>query len=96
MHRSRTRLVRIGNSQGFRVPKAAMANLPQDVEFEMTVTGDQITLRPVDAIAPRDSWGALIDAADLEADAADFADWDAALSDGLDDEPPPVPTGRMR
>lgn len=94
MYRARTRLVRIGNSQGFRIPKAALADLPADADYELTVTGDQITVRPLETIIPRERWGAFIDAADAQADADAFADMEATAADGLDDEPPlPVVTG---
>lgn len=51
---TRTRIVRIGNSQGVRLPKAVLAasGLSGDVEIE---AGDgQVVIRP--ARHPRDGW----------------------------------------
>jgi antitoxin MazE len=50
----KTRLVKIGNSQGVRIPKVLLdqAGLTEDIELE--VRGDQVVIRS--AHRPRDGW----------------------------------------
>lgn len=50
----RTRIIKIGNSQGVRIPRTLLdqAQLPEDVEME--VTGQQIVIRP--ALRARQGW----------------------------------------
>ena len=50
----RTRLIKIGNSQGLRIPKTLIdqAHLPEDVEMEVDV--EQIVIRP--ARRARQGW----------------------------------------
>ncbi len=44
----RTRIVRIGNSQGVRIPKLLLeqVNLTEDEEVELEVQSEQIVIRP--------------------------------------------------
>lgn len=51
----RAKIVRIGNSQGVRIPKPLLerSGLGEDVEIE--AEGDQIVIRPVRR--PREGWG---------------------------------------
>ena len=44
----RTRIVRIGNSQGVRIPKLLLeqVNLTEDEEVELEVQSEQILIRP--------------------------------------------------
>ena len=50
----RTRLVRIGNSRGVRLPKPLIAQAGLTDEVEMQLTGGAITIRP--AKDPRRGW----------------------------------------
>jgi antitoxin MazE len=45
----RTRLVRIGNSQGIRIPKPVLEQVGLTGEVEMTVHADSLVLAPVRA-----------------------------------------------
>lgn len=51
---TKTKIVKIGNSQGVRIPKALLeqANLGEDVELE--VRGDKLIVKP--ASSPRAGW----------------------------------------
>ena len=51
----RTKLIRIGNSQGLRIPKLVLeqAGLREDVEI--SVEGEQLVIR--NARRPREGWG---------------------------------------
>ena len=51
----RTKIVRIGNSQGVRLPKALLEQSGLGEEVELEVAGDQIVIRPLRQ--PRDGWG---------------------------------------
>jgi len=50
----RTRLVKIGNSQGIRIPKILLGQVALDEEVELLVQHDQLVIRPVRR--PRHSW----------------------------------------
>lgn len=47
----RTRIVRIGNSQGIRIPKVLLeqVNLAENNEVELEVQSEQIIIRPTEA-----------------------------------------------
>ena len=51
---TRTRIVRIGNSQGVRLPKALLAASGLSGEVEIEATGGQVVIRA--ARHPRDGW----------------------------------------
>jgi antitoxin MazE len=77
----KTRIVRIGNSQGIRIPKLLLeqAGLPEEVELE--VEDSTIVIRS--ARIPRDGWAksfkAMAEAGDdmlLDADAIATSSWD--------------------
>ena len=53
----RTRLVRIGNSQGVRIPKAVLQQLKLTDAIELEVRDDQLIVRPSRAV--RADWAAL-------------------------------------
>ena len=51
---TRTRIVRIGNSQGVRLPKAVLAASGLAGEVEIEAADGQVVIRP--ARHPRDGW----------------------------------------
>jgi antitoxin MazE len=52
----KTRIIRIGNSQGVRIPKALIDLAGLRGEVEMCVEGDGLVIKP--AAAPREGWAA--------------------------------------
>lgn len=50
----KTRLVRIGNSKGVRIPKALIDQSGLEDEVEITLKGNSLVIRP--ASNPRDGW----------------------------------------
>lgn len=50
----KTRLIKIGNSQGIRIPKVLLEQLGLTNEIELEIQGDHLVLRP--ARRPRDGW----------------------------------------
>lgn len=50
----RVRIIKIGNSQGIRIPKVWLEQLHLGAEVEMTVQPKQIIIRP--AHQPRHNW----------------------------------------
>jgi antitoxin MazE len=80
----RTRLVRIGNSQGIRIPKPVLDQVGLAGEVELRVSGNTLVLAPVRAA--RAGWG---DAFSVMAERGDdaLADRDAqSLSTWDEDE----------
>ena len=49
-----TRVVKIGNSRGIRIPKPLLDRLGLAEEVELAVEGDQLIIRPIRR--PRDGW----------------------------------------
>jgi len=77
----KTRIVRIGNSQGIRIPKPVLeqVGLPEEVELE--VTDNTIVIRP--ATRPREGWAeefrTMADSGDdglLDVEAVRTSTWD--------------------
>lgn len=52
----KTRLVKIGNSQGIRIPKVLLEQVGLTHDIELEVQGDQLVLRA--ARKPREGWEA--------------------------------------
>jgi antitoxin MazE len=50
----RTRIIKIGNSQGIRIPKLLLDQLGFDEEVELAVQEDQLVIRPIRH--PRYGW----------------------------------------
>jgi antitoxin MazE len=50
----KTRIVRIGNSQGIRIPKMVLQQVGLHGEVEMSVDGGSLVIRP--AARPRTGW----------------------------------------
>lgn len=78
----KTRLVKIGNSQGIRIPKVLLEQVGLNGEVQMEVEADRLVLRP--AAGPRQGWeehfqrmAALGDDQLLDADTLPPTRWDA-------------------
>ena len=52
----KTRLIKIGNSQGIRIPKMLLDHIALTEELELAVQGDHLVLRPTRR--PRAGWDA--------------------------------------
>ncbi len=50
----RTRLIKIGNSQGLRIPKIVLEQLNLSDEVELEVQENQLVIRPL--VGPRSHW----------------------------------------
>jgi antitoxin MazE len=70
----KTRIVRIGNSQGVRIPKPLIEQAGLGGEVEITVHDGSLVIKPV-AKAPRDGWAAAFE------EMARFGD-DAPIDEG--------------
>ena len=77
----RTRIIKIGNSQGIRIPKLFLEQSRLREEVEMEAQGDQIILRSV--TYPRQGWDEAFqemaeqgDDSLLDADLTSQSDWD--------------------
>jgi antitoxin MazE len=51
----RTKLIKIGNSRGIRLPKAIIDQVRLGNEIELQVFGDEIVIRPANR-KPREGW----------------------------------------
>ncbi|OGO40826.1 MAG: MazE family transcriptional regulator [Chloroflexi bacterium RBG_16_57_9] len=51
----KTRIIKIGNSQGIRIPKLVLEQLGLVEDVELEVQPDQLVVRP--AHSPRHGWG---------------------------------------
>jgi len=75
----RAQLVRIGNSQGVRLPKAVIEEAGLGHDLEVIVEGGAVVIRPRDE--RRSGWAE--DARACHAAGEDqIHDWDAAIADG--------------
>jgi len=79
----RTRIVRIGNSQGIRIPKLLLeqVHLAEGKEIELEVQSEQIVIRPT--YEARHGWGSAFNAmaergddAMLDEQVSSTTDWD--------------------
>ena len=50
----RTRIIKIGNSQGLRIPKLLLEQLDSPEEVELAIQGNQLIVRPLHP--PRHDW----------------------------------------
>jgi antitoxin MazE len=50
----KTRIVRIGNSQGIRIPKPLLEQLGLEGDVQLDVQGDSLVIRP--SRKPREGW----------------------------------------
>ena len=75
----KTRIIKIGNSQGIRIPKVLLEQSGIDTEVEIQVEGDKLTIRK--ATKTRSGWdeafsGMPTQQADLLLDELVATDWD--------------------
>ena len=56
----KTRLIRIGNSQGIRIPQPLIKQAGLDSEVEIEAQSGQLVIRP--ARSPREGWAAAFEA----------------------------------
>jgi antitoxin MazE len=77
----KTRIIKIGNSQGVRLPKLLLTQIGLGKEVELEVQQDQIVIRP--AQGPRNGWDAqfraMAERGDdrlLDSEAGDLTTWD--------------------
>lgn len=83
-----TRIVRIGNSQGVRLPRRLLDGygLSERSEVEVTEVREGILLSAVNASSDKLSWADAYRA--MAADRADrdeWSQWDVVVADGFDD-----------
>ncbi len=78
----KTRIVKMGNSRGIRIPKLLLDQLGLNEEVELAVEGNQLVVRP--AQRPRRGWDEkfklMAERGDdylLDAEAASLTEWDA-------------------
>ncbi|MFW5686463.1 MAG: AbrB/MazE/SpoVT family DNA-binding domain-containing protein [Spirochaetota bacterium] len=84
----KTRITRIGNSRGIRIPKTVLDlyGLTEGDQLELSETRDGILLRPPEGAVSKLSWAkAYEEMASEAAERAEWADWDGVVGDGLDD-----------
>lgn len=75
-----TKIVRIGNSQGIRIPKTLLEQAGLEGDVEIVVEGNSLVIRPLRQ--PRQSWEASFEEMaargdDALLDPASPTDWDA-------------------
>jgi antitoxin MazE len=70
---TKTRLVRIGNSRGIRIPKAVIEQLGLDEDIELSVQANRLVIRPLRH--PREGWEERIRAALKEGGEEPFEEW---------------------
>ena len=73
-----TKLVRIGNSQGVRLPKAVIEQAGLGEELDIAVRGDAVIIRPAHNL--RSGWAEAAKACHAAGDDA-RSDWDNTLGD---------------
>mgnify|MGYP006294234763 CR=1 FL=1 len=73
-----TKLVRIGNSRGVRLPKAVIDQARLEEDLDVEVRGNAVIIRPANRL--RETWAEAAAAChDRQED--DLADWDATTGD---------------
>jgi antitoxin MazE len=79
-----TQIVKIGNSNGVRIPKEFLQSfLTKNVVIEQV--NDSLVISPVQSkITPRSKWNEILSKMKIENE-EEFNDFDTTLNDGLDD-----------
>ncbi len=72
-NKTKTRLVRIGNSRGVRIPKAVIEQLGLDDDLELSVQADRLVIRS--ARRPRQGWAKKIREALKQGGEEPFEEW---------------------
>jgi antitoxin MazE len=80
-----THIVKVGNSQGIRIPKKYLSILGTgDVVLE--AKDNMIMIKPMATHPPpRAQWAAILSKMDIEQNEPDLKDWDNTLLDGIED-----------
>ena len=84
----KTRITRIGNSKGIRIPKTVLDlyGLMEGDRLELSETRDGILLRPADGPGSKLAWAeAYEEMASEAAERAEWDEWDGVTGDGIDD-----------
>jgi antitoxin MazE len=74
----KTKLIRIGNSQGVRIPRPLIDEIGLEGDIEMSVEGEALMLRPAPR-HPRAGWDEAFEAAgpdDIDFEDFPASDWD--------------------
>ncbi|ANI89016.1 hypothetical protein A9P82_06740 [Arachidicoccus ginsenosidimutans] len=81
---SQTKVVRIGNSKGIVIPKKMLHVLGDEVRLKLE--NETILIEPLQRkVVPQEQWEKILAESKNEYDYDEFADFDTALTDGLDD-----------
>lgn len=84
----KTKLVRIGNSRGIRIPRSVLDayGIREGDELDLEQSGQGIVIRPVRDAGARIPWpDAYDEMAEEAAEAAEWELWDATSNDGVED-----------
>jgi antitoxin MazE len=83
IHTHQTQIIKIGNSNGIRIPKDYLKVLgTTDVVLELT--NNSLTITPLTTTAPpRSKWDGILAKMKIEPE-DDFNDFDTTLADGID------------
>jgi antitoxin MazE len=84
----RTKLVRVGNSRGIRIPRSVLDayGIREGDELDLEQGRQGILIRPVRDSGAKLPWAAAYDEMAQEAaETADWELWDSATADGLED-----------
>jgi antitoxin MazE len=84
----RTKLVRIGNSRGIRIPKRVLDayGIREGDELDLEQSGQGIVIRPARDTGAKLSWVDAYDEMAREvAEASEWETWDSASGDGIED-----------
>ena len=85
MPRIELKVARIGNSRGIRIPAATLKRYQIGQSVVMEERSDGILLRKPGPVIPKLSWEDT--AVEMERAGEDWSDWDATISDGLEQIP---------
>lgn len=85
------KVARIGNSRGVRIPADVLRRYAVGETLVLVESLDGILLRPKQQAGPKFSWAETARA--MASEKEDWSEWDAAVSDGIEDAP--WDTGRV-
>ncbi len=78
-----TQIIKIGNSNGIRIPKDFL-NALGTKEVVLELTNNTLIITPIKtSTQPRSKWGSILSKMKIEAE-EDFNDFDTTLTDGID------------
>lgn len=82
--RRQTQIIKIGNSNGVRIPKEYL-NVLGTKEVVLELVNNTVIIKPVKEVAPpRSKWNEILAKMAIESE-DDFNDFDTTLADGIDD-----------